>query len=186
MAGAGGIAAIVASWGMGLFEAKDKPVLANLPVAQSIAAGEWSLRFERADLSDRLPDGSALAKSGRKAIVLYLEATNRTARTSGTLPRAITLATPIPGVDARPTAYLLRDRAALTELQPALPEEIALVWTYPAAQPAAPRVRFDVAASTFKPFDNLYAQPLWTDPHPVGAVELPLDTVRPDAPAGES
>lgn len=185
MAGIGGIAAILASWGMGLFEAKDQPPVPTLPIGQSVAAGEWALRFERAEVSDRLPDGEAVSRSGRKAIVLYLEATNRTAQTSGTLTQAIALATPVRGVDARPMAYLLRDQAVVTELQPGLPERIALVWTYPAGERAGATARFGVTARTFKPFDNLYAQPIWTDPHTFGTVDLSLDAPPPASSAGE-
>ncbi|MBY8972746.1 hypothetical protein J1G33_20345 [Pseudomonas sp. P867] len=184
MAGVGGIAAIMASWGIGLFEVKEKPLPPNLPVGQSVAAGEWCLRFDRASLSDHLPNGDVI-QLGRKAIVLELQATNRTARTSSSFLQSIKLATPVSGVDAWPTAYLLRDRATTTELQPGLPEQIALVWTYPAAEHATAGVRFDVAAKNFKPFDNLYAQPIWTAPHPVGVVELPLAASRPDVSAGD-
>lgn len=184
-AGVGGIAAIVASWGIGLFEVKEKPLPPDLPAGQDIVVGEWSLRFDRVSLSDHLPNGDVIARLGRKAIVLDVQATNRTARTSSSFLQAIKLATPVPGVDARPTAYLLRDRATTTELQPGLPEQIALVWTYPAAEHATARVRFNVAAKNFKPFDNLYAQPIWTAQHPVGVIELPLAASLPDAPAGD-
>ncbi|MDQ1093038.1 hypothetical protein QE400_002451 [Xanthomonas sacchari] len=184
LAGIGGIAAIVVGWGIGLFEAKDVPVPPALQAGKDVAAGEWSLRFARAEASDRLPNGETVSRDGRKAIVLYLQATNRTTQTSGSLVQAVALKTPPRGADARPTAYLLRDRAATTELQPGLPEQIALVWTYPATERAPGHVRFDVTARTFKAFDNLYAQPLWTDPHPVGVVELPLGASRPGTPAG--
>ncbi|KAB7767357.1 hypothetical protein [Xanthomonas sp. LMG 12461] len=185
LAGVGGIAAIVVGWGIGLFEAKEVPVPPALQAGKDVAAGEWSLRFDHVETSDRLPDGEVVSRDGRKAIVLYLQATNRTAQTSGSLVQAVALKTPPRGADARPTAYLLRDRAATTELQPGLPEQVALVWTYPATEQVAGRVRFDITARTFKAFDNLYAQPLWTDPHPVGVVELPLGAARAGAQAGE-
>lgn len=184
MAGIGGLAAIVAGWGIGLFEAKEKPIPPSLPVGQPIAAGEWSLRFDRVSLSDRLPNGDVIARFGRKAIVLELQATNRTARTSSSFLRAVKLTTPIKGIDPLPTAYLVRDREMTIELQPGLPEKIALVWTYPAAERTAARLRFDVTANTFKPFDNLYAQPIWTDPHPAGFIDLRLVAASSDASAG--
>ncbi|WP_242159016.1 hypothetical protein [Xanthomonas indica] len=184
LAGIGGVAAIVVGWGIGLFEAKDVPVPPALQADKDVAAGEWSLRFERVEASDRLPNGEPVSRDGRKAIVLYLQATNRTTQTSGSLVQAVAWKTPPRGADARPTAYLLRDRAVTTELQPGLPEQIALVWTYPATEQVPGRARFDITARTFKAFDNLYAQPLWTDPHPVGVVALPLDASRSGAPAG--
>ncbi|WP_244667196.1 hypothetical protein [Xanthomonas sp. D-109] len=184
LAGIGGIAAIVVGWGIGLFEAKEVPVPPALQAGKDVAAGEWSLRFDHVETSDRLPNGDSLSRDGRKAIVLYLQATNRTTQTSGSLVQAVALKAPPRGADARPTAYLVRDRAATTELQPGLPEQIALVWTYPATEQVAGRLRFDITARTFKAFDNLYAQPLWTDPHPVGVVELPLGASRAGAPAG--
>lgn len=184
LAGIGGIAAIVVGWGIGLFEAKEVPVPPALRAGKDVAAGEWSLRFDHVETSDRLPNGDTVSRDGRKAILLYLQATNRTTQTSGSLVQAVTLKTPPRGADARPSAYLLRDRAATTELQPGLPEQIALVWTYPATEQLAGRLRFDITARTFKAFDNLYAQPIWTDPHPVGVVELPLDALRSHTGAG--
>jgi len=180
-AGIGGIAAIVAGWGIGLFESRDQPPPPTLIAGQPITAGEWALRFDRASLSDQFPDGLTVAGSGRKAIIVYLQATNRTAQTSNSFVQAIKLDTPIPGIDERPTPYLLRDHAIMAELQPALPEEMALVWTYPAGRPAPARVRFAITASNFKPFDNLYAQPGWFDPHTIGVIDLPLTAQGPSA-----
>jgi len=177
-AGVGGIAAIIAGWGIGLFEEKDQPPPPTLSVGRPIPAGEWSLRFERVTRSDRLPDGTMVSRFGREAVILYVQATNRTTRSSNSLLQAVTLATSAKGVDARPTAYLIRDHAIMTDLQPGLPEEVALVWTYTAGQTIPSRLRFDVMASNFKPQDNLYAQPLWTDAHKIGVVDLPLQTAK--------
>ncbi|ALM86048.1 hypothetical protein [Bordetella sp. N] len=173
-AGIGGIAAIAVSWGIGLFETRTAPVRPVLPVGQAIEAGQWTVRLDRVDVSDRMPGASRAYMAGRQVIVLYLQATNRTAATSNAFMQAVKLDTPIQGVDARPTAYLLRDHVVLADLQPALPEEMALVWTLPANQTVPATVRFTVEAMRYKAADNLYAQPLWSDPRQVGVVDLPV------------
>lgn len=185
-AGIGGIAAILAGWGIGLFESRVKPPPPTFIAGQPITAGEWALRLDRASLSDRLPDGQMVSSPGRKAIVLYLQATNRTASTSNSIVQAIKLDTPVRGVDERPIPYLQRDHAIMTDLQPALPEDVALVWTYPADGPMPRSLRFAVAASNFKPFDNLYAQPGWFDPHTIGVIDVPLGPLGRDAIGGVS
>jgi hypothetical protein len=173
-AGIGGIAAIAASWGIGLFESRVEPPPPPLSAGRPITAGEWDLRLDSARLSDRMPDGSGVFPSGRKAIVLVMQATNRTGETSASFLQAIKLDTPIAGIDAQPLAYLLRDRALATQLQPALPEQVALVWTYPAATKMPAQLRFAVVASNFVPLDNLYAQPIWLNPHTIGDVAMRL------------
>jgi hypothetical protein len=172
-AGIGGIAAIVVGWGMGIFALKSEPPTPALSTGQPIAAGEWALRLDRATVGDRMPSGGSTI-GGRKAIVLYLQATNRTAETSSSYLQTIKLDTAIPGVDASPVAYLQRDNALVTDLQPALPEQVALVWTYPAATPPPAKLRFSVTKRAYKAFDNLYAQPGWFDSGTVGVVDLPV------------
>lgn len=183
LAGIGGLAAIAVSWGIGLFDAGKAPVRPTLAAGQLIQAGQWTLRLDRVDVSDRLPGASYVYRAGRKVIVLYLQASNRTTATSNSFMQAVKLDTPIPGADARPTPYLLRDHAILADLQPALPEEMALVWSVPADEQLPASVRFAVEALQYKAVDNLYAQPLWSNPQVVGVVDLP---VAPNDGAGHS
>ncbi|WP_420137277.1 hypothetical protein [Sphingomonas sp.] len=172
--GVGGIAAVVAGWGIGLFELKTTPPPPGLAAAKPVDAGEWTLRLDGVSVSDRMPDGGRIIGSDRKAIILHLQATNRTGMTSNSFVRAIHLDTPIRGIDAHPTPFLQRDRVATGELQPALPEDMTLVWTYPAGEPVPAKLRFSIDARSYRDFDNLYAQPGWFDPQKIGVIELPL------------
>jgi len=177
-AGIGGLAAIVVSWGIGLFETRTVPVQPTLAIGQPVEAGQWTLRLDRVDVSDRVPGATGAWLAGRKVIVLYLQASNRTAETSNSYMQAVKLDTPIAGADARPTAYLMRDHAFLADLQPALPEDVALVWSVPADAQVPATVRFKIEALRYKAVDNLYAQPLWSNPREVGVVDLPVPSTE--------
>jgi hypothetical protein len=171
---------------MGLFELNSAAPPPALSIGKPISAGEWTLRLDGVSLSDRLPDGSRIIGADRKAIILHLQATNRTALTSNSFVRAIHLDTPVPGVDAQPTPYLQRDRVATGELQPALPEDMTLVWTYPASAQVPARLRFSIDARSYRTFDNLYAQPGWFDPQKIGVIALPVAPAGPVANGGAS
>lgn len=171
---------------MGLFELNSAAPPPALSIGKPISAGEWTLRLDGVSLSDRLPDGSRIIGGDRKAIILHLQATNRTALTSNSFVRAIHLDTPVRGVDAQPTAYLQRDRVATGELQPALPEDMTLVWTYPASAQVPARLRFSIDARSYRTFDNLYAQPGWFDPQKIGVIALPVAPAGPVANGGAS
>lgn len=61
---------------------------------------------------------------------------------------------------APPEIVLLRDDAPLYELQPRIPEKVALIWTLPTAwQPQSVEIAF--SRQTFKLRDNLYGQSSW-------------------------
>ena len=61
---------------------------------------------------------------------------------------------------APPEIVLMRDGASLYELQPRIPEKVALVWTLPAPwQPQSVEIAF--SRQTFKLRDNLYGQSSW-------------------------
>jgi hypothetical protein len=184
-AGIGGALAIVVGWGIGLFELKSAPPTPVLSTNKPIVTGEWVLRLERASADDRLPDGSTVM-AGRKAIVLHLQATNRTGETSSSYLQAIKVETAVRGIDANPIAYLQRDNTITTDLQPALPEELALVWTYPATTKVPARLHFTVNKRTYKAFDNLYAQPGWFDSGKVGVIDLPIAAANPDVTGAAS
>ena len=65
-----------------------------------------------------------------------------------------------------PRIVLLRDDADLQQLQPRMPEDIALIWPLPPGWQAAP-VQLNFDKQTFKLRDNLYGQSSWLGFAPV-------------------
>lgn len=172
VAGAGGIAALLTSWGIGLFEVRTQPAPPGLRAGQSIAAGEWEVRLDSAQVGTLAPDGRALY--GREALLIPAQLLNRTGRTSNSYNQAIKLVTAIPGIDRQPDAFLVRDRERLTQLHPGLPEQIVFMWTFPKGTHLPARLRFAIEARDFKPRDNLYAAAGWFNPHVLGTIDLPV------------
>ncbi len=171
-AGVGGVAALLTSWGIGLFEARTQPAPPGLTAGQPVAAGEWRLRLEGAEAGTVMPDGRPAY--GREVLLLTAEVLNRTARTSNSYAQAVKLATPVAGADAQPAAYLTRDRAMLAQLHPGLPERVVFAWTFPRGTKLPERMRFAIVGRDFKPRDNLYAAAGWFNPHTIGTIELPV------------
>ncbi|AGT09157.1 hypothetical protein JCM7686_2076 [Paracoccus aminophilus JCM 7686] len=69
---------------------------------------------------------------------------------------------------------LLRDHAPLAQIEPRMPEEIALIWPLPAGQVPS-EIRFGFSKERFKLRDNLYGQSSW-----LGAAPTAILTATPE------
>lgn len=174
IAGIGGSAAVIVSLGMTLYDARTQPP-PSVSVGQPVDAGQWTIELEGIETGATLPDGRHPA-AGRGAIILTAKLTNRTGASSSDVGQAIKLVTAVPGLDDRPTTYLLRDRTLLRHLQPRLTERVAYVWTYPLTATLPARAKVDLLARKYKARDNLYAASGWFNPSVVGVIEMPLIT----------
>jgi hypothetical protein len=179
--GLGGLAAILVSTGLHIFEARSKNAVPALAAATPIEAGQWLVALSEASIGATMPDGRP-APQGQRAITVETEMTNRTSATSSDFYSLLRLERPAFRA-AKPMLYLDRDKALLAQLHPGLTEKVAVVWTVPADQPPPGVVTIAVEAKTFKPRDNLYAAPGWFNEHAVGTVDLP---VRPGGESGQA
>lgn len=159
---------------MAVLEARPTPP-PSIAAGQSVDAGQWAIEVETIDAGTTLPDGRR-STAGRGALMLTAKLTNRTGTSTSDFLQAIKLTTPIPGIDDKPTVYLLRDRTYLRQLHPGLAERVTYVWTYPLTAKLPQKARFELVARKYKPRDNLYAASGWFNPSVVGTIELPLAT----------
>ncbi|SDR62573.1 hypothetical protein SAMN05519103_08013 [Rhizobiales bacterium GAS113] len=170
--GIGGIAAIIASSALHLFESHSKSAVPSLAASSPIEAGQWLVALRGASVAMTTPDGRPVPK-GQRAIVVETEMTNRTVASSNDFYSVLRLDRPA-SPSSKPMLYLDRDRTLLTQLHPGLAEKVTVAWTVPAEGPPPAVLKLAVAAKTFKPRDNLYAAPGWFNEHVVGTVDLPL------------
>ncbi|WP_155888722.1 hypothetical protein [Inquilinus limosus] len=168
---AAGVALVmtIASYG------KDE-ALPSFRAGAPIEAGQWRVVPLSARIDGATPDGRPV-RGGGKAVVVEVELTNRTAESSNSFYRLLTLDPPI-GED-RPDVFLLRDRDRAAELHPDLTERLAMVWILPreAAVPAV--LKLAVHGSTYKRRDNLRGQSGWYNPQVIGTVDLPVQGADP-------
>ncbi|OWJ62034.1 hypothetical protein [Inquilinus limosus] len=153
----------------------DKP-LPHFPAGTTIDAGEWRVLPLSVRIDTTTPDGRKV-RDGQKALVVEMDLTNRTAASSNSFGRLLTL-DPSVGKD-QPTYMLLRDHELLWELHPDMTERVAAVWTLPqdAAVPAV--LKFAVRTSDYKRRDNLWGHSGWYNPHMLGIVDIPLQAAGP-------
>jgi hypothetical protein len=154
----------------------DQP-LPKLPPGTPIEAGEWRVVPLSVRIATTTPDGRKV-RDGQKALVVEMELTNRTAASSNSFARLLTL-DPSVGAEDRPTYMLLRDHDLLWELHPDMTERVAAVWTMPqdAAVPAV--LTFAVHTSVYKRRDTLWGMSGWYNPHVLGTVDMPVQASDP-------
>lgn len=175
LAGIGGLAAASLSLGLAIWEKREAPVTPEVAPGQAVEAGRWTVRLIGARLAAETPDGLPV-RGGARALVVDLSLENRTAETSNLYADVVRIANAPAGMSPRPTYYLARDRDLLRNLQPRLAERVSAVWTLPAGAPAPDKLSIRIDGLSFKPRDNLYGAPLWTNRQEVGAATLPLAT----------
>lgn len=153
----------------------DQPV-PQLPLGAPIEAGEWRVVPLSARIDGTTPDGRKV-RDGEKAVVVEVELTNRTAESSNSFYRLLTLEPPV-GED-QPDVFLLRDRARAAELHPDMAERLAMVWTLPQDAAVPPVLKLTVHGRVYKRRDNLRGESGWRSPHVVGIVDVPVQGTGP-------
>ena len=149
----------------------DQP-LPRFEAGTAIEAGEWRVVPLSARIDTATPDGRKL-RDGQKAVVVEVELTNRTAESSNSFYRLLTLDPPLG--KGQPDVFLLRDRERAAELHPDMTERLAIVWTLPQDAPVPPVLKLAVHASDFKRRDNLRGQNGWGyNPHVAGIIDMPV------------
>ncbi|MGK9232951.1 hypothetical protein KXS07_14965 [Inquilinus limosus] len=168
---AAGVALVmtIASYG------KDE-ALPSFRAGAPIEAGQWRVVPLSARIDGATPDGRPV-RDGGKAVVVEVELTNRTAESSNSFYRLLTLDPPI-GED-RPDVFLLRDRDRAAELHPDLTERLAMVWILPQEATAPAVLRLVVHGMVYKRRDNLWGESGWRSPHAVGTIEMPVQAPDP-------
>ena len=154
----------------------DKP-LPHFPAGAPIDAGPWRVVPLSVRIDTTTPDGRKV-RDGQKALVVEMELTNRTAASSNSFARLLTL-DPSVGADDRPSYMLLRDHDLLWELHPDMTERVAAVWTLPQDAAVPPVLTFAVHTSDYKRRDNLWGSSGWYNPHVLGTVDIPVRAAGP-------
>ncbi|MGO1077452.1 hypothetical protein [Inquilinus sp. CA228] len=154
----------------------DQPVPKLSPGAP-IEAGEWRVVPLSARIATTTPDGRKV-RDGRKALVVEMDLTNRTAASSNSFARLLAL-DPSVGAEDRPTYMLLRDQDLLWELHPDMTERVAAVWTMPQGAALPPVLTFAVHTSDYKRRDNLWGHSGWYNRHVLGTLDLPVQAPDP-------
>jgi hypothetical protein len=183
LAGLGGFLAAALSLGLSLYEARTAGEIKEVAVDTPVDTGRWSITLHSASVAENTPDGFRVEK-GKKALVVDATFENRSGETSNIFRKALVLknVADVP----EPQFYLVRDRAILWDLQPLMPEAIRVVWQLPLAQAVPEELRVDLAGETFKPLDNLYAQPGWfPKDQDVASIVLPIARAKAQTPSEE-
>lgn len=154
----------------------DQPV-PKLSLGAPIEAGEWRVVPLSARIATITPDGRKV-RDGQKALVVEMDLTNRTAASSNSFGRLLTLH-PSVGAEDRPTYMLLRDQDLLWEVHPDMTERVAAVWTMPQGAAVPPMLTFAVHASDYKRRDNLWGHSGWYNPHVLGTLDMPVQAPDP-------
>lgn len=179
----GGLLAIAVSLSLGVFNARTPDPIAAQPAGATIETGQWRLTPLKLEIGAVTPDGR-LAGSGKRALILTADLTNRTSESSNAWADTLRVVNAPEGLSTEPQLYLLRDQALAGQMQPGLREQVAFVWTFDAATPPDATVRFEVVSYTFKARNNLEGRPGWFNPQVIGAFVLPAGD--PAASAGRS
>ncbi|RWE50337.1 MAG: hypothetical protein EOS79_05700 [Mesorhizobium sp.] len=173
VAGFGTAAAIAVAGVMGAFGARHEP-LAVLAPGGRIETGEWLLRPLKAYSAEGENLYGVPLKPGAKALVLELEMTNLTARSTKDYFDVLRASRATVDPATKPFIVLTRDSTLSPELHPGMPERMVFVWQLPdgAAPPAS--LELTVIRKTYKQRDNLYGLPGWFNPAPIGTLTLPV------------
>jgi hypothetical protein len=175
LAGIGGLAAAGVSFGLAVWEKREPPQIPRIERGQAVEAGRWVVTLISARAADKTPDGRP-AQGGRKAVIVELSLENRTAETSNVYYDVLKIEGLPPGADQKPMLYLARDKELLSGLQPRLAERVSAVWLWPAGVAPPERLGVTIQADRFKPKDNLYAAPIWTNRYAAATASLPVAT----------
>jgi HAMP domain-containing protein len=177
LAGVGGLAAAAVSFGLAVWDKREAPEIPRVEAGQRVEAGRWIVTLISARAADETPDGRP-SRGGRKAVIVDLSLENRTAETSNVYYDVLKIEGLPPGADQKPMLYLARDKELLSGLQPRLAERVSAVWLWPAGVAPPERLGVTIQADRFKPRDNLYAAPLWTNRYAAGAASLKIAPER--------
>lgn len=172
VAGIGGFLATVLSLGLSIYQSRNADIVAHVAPGTRVDANRWGVTPHSARIAREMPDGSRIA-DGKRALVLDLTLENLSSESSNVYGDALTLlniADP-----PRPQFFLVRDRDILSDLQPAMPEEVKVVWEIPAAQAVPPSLDVAIIGATYKRKDNLYAAPGWFPGTEVARTSLPFE-----------
>jgi hypothetical protein len=180
IAGIGTAAAIAVAGVLGAFEARHQALPALAPSSR-IDTGEWLVRPLKAYVSAEKYVYGTLLKPGGKALVLELEMTNRTAKSTKDYFDLLQVGQATVDPATKPFIVLTRDSTMTPELHPGMPERMAYIWQLPDGAAAPASFGLTVIRKTYKPRDNLYGLPGWFNPAPVGTVTMPVGA-GPDAP----
>ncbi|MDX8490010.1 hypothetical protein RFN29_00325 [Mesorhizobium sp. VK22B] len=173
VAGVGTAAAIAVAAVMGAFGARHEPLPVLAPASQ-IETGEWLLRPLKAYAAEGDNLYGVPLKPGTKALVLEVEMTNRTAKSTKDYFDVLQANQATIDPATKPFIALTRDSTLSPELHPGLPERMAYIWQLQdgAAPPAS--LELTLIRKTYKQRDNLYGLPGWFNPAPIGTLKLPV------------
>lgn len=171
VAGVGTAAAIAVAGVLGAFGARHEPLPALAPVGR-IETGEWLLRPLKAYVTAEKYAYGALLKPGGKALVLELEMTNRTAKSTKDYFDVLQASRTAVDPATKPLIVLTRDSTMSPELHPGMPERMAYIWQLPDGAAAPASFDLTVISKTYKPRDNLYGLPGWFNPTPIGTMTI--------------
>ncbi|WP_192385249.1 hypothetical protein [Mesorhizobium silamurunense] len=171
-AGIGTVAAIAVAGVMGAFGARQEPLPVLVPAGR-IETAQWLLRPLKAYSAEGENLYGVPLKPGAKALVLELEMTNRTAKSTkdyfDVLQANLAMVNP-----TKPFIVLTRDSTLSPELHPGMPERMAYIWQLPDGTAPPASLELTVIRKTYKQRDNLYGLPGWFNPAPVGTLTLPV------------
>lgn len=168
----GGLLAAGLALGMTIASYRTDQPLPAFPIGAPIEAGEWRVVPLTARIDSATPDGRKL-RDGQKAVVVEVELTNRTAESSNSFYRLLTVDPPFS--KDQPDVFLLRDRERAAELHPDMTERLAMVWTLPQDAAVPPVLKLAVHVSDYKRRDSLRGQTGWGySPHVAGIVDMPV------------
>ncbi|RWA74980.1 MAG: hypothetical protein EOQ28_10260 [Mesorhizobium sp.] len=180
VAGIGTAAAIAAAGVMGAFGARHEPMPVLAP-ASRIETGQWLLRPLKAYSAEGENLYGVPLKPGAKALVLELEMTNRTAKSTKDYFDVLQANQATIDPATKPFIALTRDSTLSPELHPGMPEKVAYIWQLPDGATLPAKLELTVIRKTYKQRDNLYGLPGWFNPAPVGRLTLPVGR-GPDTP----
>ena len=185
-AGAGTIAAVLIAGLLGAFEVLPQPPVPEFPAGRPIEAGQWKILPLRAYVSEerfhKLP-----MKEDRKALLLEVELTNRTAESTKDYFNIFGLTGPFADqiIFGDPFMLLGRDLTMSPELHPGMPERAIYHWQIPKDAVVPERMTFTVNAQIYKRQDNLYGTPGWFNRHEAGKITLPVEAPSAKAEAAQ-
>ena len=171
VAGTGTAAAIAVAGVMGAFGARHEPIPV-LPPTSRIETGQWLLRPLKAYATAETNVYGAPLKPGGKALVLELEMTNRTAKSTKDYFDVLQANQATIDPATKPFIALTRDSTLSPELHPGMPERMAYIWQLPDGAVPPASLELTVIRETYKERDNLHGLPGWFNPTPIGTLKL--------------
>lgn len=166
----GGLAAVVA-FGMAVMDARPKSI-PKLDPSQPFETGQWQATAFGAYVATQAVYGYPLRD--RRAVVLEVQLTNRTADTSGDYGSLFEPNIALETADRRPIVVLTRNVTGKTSpaLQPGLGERLAFIWQLPKTGPSPTELELIVHTKHYKAQDNLRGKPGWFNQEPVAKLAM--------------